>query len=56
MNYSTQQNPVLSCQEVPESVIHLVASDKNVESGNNDWNYVVGRNGCKCENEVENFQ
>jgi hypothetical protein len=53
MQYSVQQNPVLACQEVPESVIHLVASDKKVESGRNDWSYVVGRNGCNCENKVE---
>ena len=56
MNYSTQRNPALVCLEVPESVIHLVAADENVVSGKHDWNYVVSRNGCKCENEVENFQ
>jgi hypothetical protein len=53
MQYSTEQNPDIACQDVPESAIHLVAYDKDIESGRHDWDYVLRRNGYKCERKWE---
>lgn len=53
MSYATQRNPILACQGVRESFIHLVVSNKDVASGNMDWIVALNRNGCACQNKQE---